>query len=120
MKRKVVVLGASENPNAYSNKAVRLLNQKGFEVIAIGKNPGYIDSTPIQNYTNDLQNVDVVTVYLSPQNQISYYDWILNIKPQKVIFNPGAENRELQFILEKNQIPYENACTLVLLNFNQL
>ncbi len=119
MKRLVAVLGASENPNSYSNKAVQLLQKKGFEILAVGKNNGFIDDVIIQTHLEDNPNVDTITLYLSPQNQKNYYKIITQIKPNKVIFNPGAENPELQQILEENNIPYENACSLVLLNLNQ-
>lgn len=119
MKRLVAVLGASENPNSYSNKAVQLLNQKGFEIIAVGKNQGNIGKINIQTELEANQKIDIITLYLSPQNQKNYYEIITQIKPKKVIFNPGAENPEFQKILEKNNISYENACSLVLLNLNQ-
>ncbi len=119
MKRIVAVLGASENPNSYSNKAVRLLKKKGFEILAVGKNNGMIDDVIVQTHLENNQNVDTITLYLSPENQKNYYSIITKLKPQKVIFNPGAENPELQQILEENHISYENACSLVLLNLNQ-
>ncbi|GIV44199.1 MAG: CoA-binding protein [Bacteroidia bacterium] len=119
MKRKVAVLGASENPNSYSNKAVRLLTQKGFDVIAVGKSSGNIGDISIQTRLEVSQDIDTITLYLSAQNQKNYYEKITQIKPQKVIFNPGAENPELEEILKQNHIDYENACSLVLLNLNQ-
>jgi len=119
MKRVVAVLGASENPNAYSHKAVKLLSQKGFEVFAVGKKSGKIDDILIYTNIDYSMKIDTVTLYLSPENQIHYYDWIQSIQPKKVIFNPGTENPELQSILEKSHINYENACSLVLLNLNQ-
>lgn len=119
MKRTIAVLGASENPDSYSNKVVHLLTQKGFNVIAVGKKIGKIGDTIIQTSLNNFQDIDTITLYLSPENQKSYYDLITQIKPKKVIFNPGAENAELQALLEKNNIYYENACSLVLLSFNQ-
>lgn len=56
---------------------------------------------------------------MSPKIQVNYYDYILDLKPKRVLFNPGAENPEFQEILEKNNIEVENACTLVLLSTNQ-
>lgn len=119
MKRIVAVLGASENPNSYSNKAVRLLAQKGFDVVAVGKSFGNIGYIPIQTHLEVSQDIDTITIYLSPQNQKNYYEKIVQIKPKKVIFNPGAENPELEDLLKQHQIRYEEACSLVLLNLNQ-
>lgn len=119
MKRIVAVIGASENTHSYSNQAVRLLKKKGFDIIAVGKQPGKIEDVNIQTQLEESIKIDTITLYLSPQNQKNYYDIITKIKPNKVIFNPGAENPEFQQILTQNHIPYENACSLVLLNLNQ-
>ena len=66
-----------------------------------------------------LKNIDTVTLYLSQANQVSFYDYVLSLNPDRVIFNPGTENKEFQDILDRNGIKTEIACTLVLLSTNQ-
>ena len=67
-----------------------------------------------------IENLYAISVYLNATNQKGYYDYILQLKPEKVIFNPGSENNELEILLDQQGIPYEEACTLVLLSLNQL
>jgi len=67
----------------------------------------------------DAKDVHTITLYLNKENQKAYYDYILGIHPQRLIFNPGAENEELQRLAEKNGIHTINACTLVLLATGQ-
>jgi hypothetical protein len=56
---------------------------------------------------------------MNPQHQQAYYNYILSLKPQRVIFNPGTENDELEELLKASDISYMEACTLVLLNTGQ-
>lgn len=116
-----LVMGASENTSRYSNMAIKLLNAYGHPVIALGKQKGAVDNIQILTDPKDIpaQDIDTVTLYLNPDNQKKYYNFILDLKPQRVIFNPGTENEELQDLLSKNQIHFEEACTLVLLRTSQ-
>jgi predicted CoA-binding protein len=67
----------------------------------------------------DWSTIDTVTLYLGPARQEPYYDYLLKLKPKRVIFNPGTENEELENILKEAGIQTEQACTLVLLSTNQ-
>lgn len=117
--KKTLVLGASENTSRYSNKAVKSLNAHGYEVVAIGRKKGSIDNTEIITETPDWDDVHTVTLYLNPENQKPYYDYILKLKPKRVIFNPGTENEELERKVASAGINTLEACTLVLLSTGQ-
>lgn len=119
MKKKTLVLGASENPNRYSNMAVKKLLSHGHEVVAIGRRDGIIGHTPIHKSTPNLTEVDTVTLYLNPGNQLPYYNYILSLHPKRIIFNPGTENEELEQLAQKAGIETKKACTLVMLSTNQ-
>jgi predicted CoA-binding protein len=119
MKKKTVVLGASENPDRYSNKAILKLLDKGHEVIAIGKKAGKVNDVEIKTEQVTSDDVDTVTLYLNPQHQKPYYDYIMSLKPRRIIFNPGAENEELERIAAKEGIDLLEACTLVMLGTGQ-
>lgn len=119
MKKKTLVLGASENPERYSNMAIKKLKQHGHEVVAIGAKDGEADGVKIHKDHPDFKDLNTVTMYLSEKNQHQYYDYILKQKPERIIFNPGAENPELFELAQKNGITPQNACTLVLLSTNQ-
>lgn len=119
MEKKTVVLGASPNPNRYSNFAVNRLKSKGHPVVAIGRRQGKIGDVDIITEKPEMNDVDTITLYLNKQNQQPYYDYILSLKPKRIIFNPGAENEELAKIAENKGIKSMEACTLVLLSTGQ-
>lgn len=117
--KKTIVLGASGNPSRYSYLAVEKLNRYGHPVIAIGKREGMIGETKIITEHPAEKEVDTVTLYLNPQLQKSYYDYILALHPKRIIFNPGAENEELNELAQANGIDTKEACTLVMLSTGQ-
>lgn len=119
MKNKTLVIGASLKQERYSYLAVNKLVSHGFEVVALGLKTGVVAGITIDTELKLYENVHTVTLYINPSVQKMYYDYILDLKPQRVIFNPGTENPELYKILEENNILYEVACTLVLLSTNQ-
>ena len=118
-KKKTLVFGASDNPSRYSYLAVNRLRSHGHPVVAIGKKNSMVADVPIEKEKKDWENVDTVTLYLNPAHQQQYYDYILSLKPKRIIFNPGAENDELADLAAKNGIKPIEACTLVLLSTNQ-
>lgn len=119
MSKKTLVLGASENPSRYSNIAIHRLLSKDHPVVAVGKRTGHVAGVDILNHTPEMEDIDTVTLYLNPMNQQPYYDYILSLKPKRVIFNPGTENDELEAMLRKNNIEAKEACTLVMLSTGQ-
>jgi predicted CoA-binding protein len=114
-----VVIGASPNPERYSYLAVTRLRAHGHPVIAIGQRAGAIGDTPVIEEHPQTEGVDTVTLYLNPLRQQQYYDYILSLKPKRIIFNPGTENPELMQLAETNGIRTQPACTLVLLSTGQ-
>jgi predicted CoA-binding protein len=118
-KKKTLVLGASDNPSRYSYLAMRKLKAHGHDVVAIGKKNGEVDGIRIEKTREDIPGVDTVTLYLNPMHQKEYYDYILSLKPARIIFNPGAENDELAALAKSKGIQPVEACTLVMLSTNQ-
>ena len=105
--KKTVVLGASSNTSRYSNLAVNKLAAHSHPVVAVGRRDGKIGNIDIQTGEPHQEEVDTVTLYLNPDNQKPFYDYILSLKPKRIIFNPGAENEELMTLAEeKGIIPY--------------
>lgn len=118
-KKKTLVLGASLNPSRYSNIAINRLVSNKHPVVAVGLRKGEVAGVPISTEKENFEGVDTVTLYLNPKRQVEYYEYILSLNPQRVIFNPGTENPELYELLKKNNIEFEVACTLVMLGSNQ-
>jgi uncharacterized protein len=116
MSRKTLVIGATENPDRYANRATRSLLQRGHEVEQIGLKAGQVQSIPIQTGLPELTDIDTVTLYVGAKNQAGYVDYIKQLQPRRVIFNPGAENSEFARELAQAGIEPLEACTLVMLS----
>jgi len=117
--KKTLVIGASDNPGRYSYLALNRLRGKGHPVLAIGGKDSTVGDVAIGTKKEPWQGVDTVTLYLNPVSQKEYYDYILSLRPKRIIFNPGAENPELETLALQNGIQPLEACTLVLLSTGQ-
>jgi predicted CoA-binding protein len=117
--KKTLVIGASENPDRYSYKAIKALVSHQHEVVAIGLRVGEVAGVSFNSEKKAYENIDTVTLYVGPQNQSEYYSYIIGLKPKRVIFNPGTENPEFIAQLKAAGIYPEIACTLVLLATGQ-
>lgn len=121
-KETVVVLGASDKPERYSNQALRLLLEHGHTVIPIHPALKAVGGLSVVSELRDIpstEKIDTLTVYVSPKVSAKLGDAMVALRPGRVIFNPGAENPELAGQLEANDIPVEEACTLVLIRTGQ-
>ena len=114
-----LVIGASPKPERYSNAAVKLLQAYGHPVIALAKRAGFIGSVPIRTNVPADEPIHTVTLYVGPQHQPEYYDFLLKLKPRRVIFNPGTFNEELENMLQKEGIEPVEHCTLIMLRSNE-
>jgi len=118
-KKKTLVLGASDNPARYSFLAINRLRRFDHPVVAVGKKPAVVEDVQIGKEKQPFENVDTVTLYLNPFHQKEYYDYILSLKPRRIIFNPGTENIELEELAKQNNIQPVHGCTLVMLSTGQ-
>jgi uncharacterized protein len=117
--KKTLVMGASDNPARYSFLAVNSLRAHGHPVVAIGKKNVIVNDVPVLTEIIPIPDLDTVTLYLNAGNQKTYYDFIVELHPKRVIFNPGSENEEFKKILQGHRISVMEACTLVLLSTGQ-
>jgi predicted CoA-binding protein len=117
--KKTLVFGVSLKPERYSNLAVKRLVEKNIETVAYGLRRGTVSNIEISTKLDDFQNIHTITLYLGSKNQREYYQTIIQLKPKRVIFNPGTENPEFYKLLKSNKIEVEVACTLVLLATGQ-
>ena len=118
-KKKTLVLGASDNPSRYSYLAIQRLRSQHHPVVAVGRKITRVADVIVEKEKIDFQDIDTVTLYLNPQHQQEYYDYILSLNPKRIIFNPGTENEELAGLAEGKGIQTTEACTLVMLSTNQ-
>ena len=117
--KKTLVIGASEKPERYSNKAIRALLLHNYPVVALGLKKGSIEGVSFHTEKEQFEDIDTVTLYIGPQNQPGYYSYVIGLKPRRVIFNPGTENPEFIELLKSAGIYPEIACTLILLATGQ-
>lgn len=119
MQKKTLVMGASSNPDRYSYKAIKMLMDYSHPVVAVGARRDHVDGISIETGNPQFENIHTVTLYLGPKNQNIIYDYILNLHPKRIIFNPGTENGEFIKMAQNKGIEVEIACTLVLLSTHQ-
>ncbi len=117
--KKTLIIGASNNPDRYAYKAAERLLSYGHEIELFGVRPDVVFGKTVDTERKDYKDLDTVTLYIGPKHQPEYYDYVLSLKPKRVVFNPGTENQEFENLLEKNGIIAEEACTLVLLGTGQ-
>lgn len=118
-KKKTLIIGASPNPGRYAHLAAHRLVKAGHEIVNIGIKKGDVAGVPIQPAGDPLPDIHSITLYIGPQVQPQYYDYIVDTRPQRLIFNPGTENPELEKLAQENGIETIRACTLVLLSTDQ-
>lgn len=117
--KKTLIIGASPNPERYSYRAAHMLRRKGHDIVNVGIKKGVVADVEIEGPDVIHHDIDTITLYIGPHLQSQYYDYILQTNPKRVIFNPGAENAELENLLTSNGIEPVEACTLVLLSTGQ-
>ena len=120
MKRTVIV-GASTNPGRYAYLAAESLTSHNHEIIPIGIKKGIVFGKPILDIREKpaIQDVDTITLYIGPRHQPEWYDYLIGLKPKRIIFNPGTENPEFEKKAEEAGIFTLEACTLVMLRTGQ-
>ncbi len=113
--KKTIVLGATPNPGRYAYLAMHALQKHGHEAVPVGIRTGEVAGKTILQGTPDISDVDTVTLYIGPERQPAYYEYLLSLKPKRIIFNPGTENPELEHLAQEAGIEAVEACTLVML-----
>jgi predicted CoA-binding protein len=119
--KKTVIVGATTNPSRYAFMAAEKLVENHHEIVPIGVKSGEVFGEPILNIGSRplIGDVDTITLYIGPQHQPEHYEYLLSLKPKRVIFNPGTENVEFEKKVEESGAEALEACTLVMLSTGQ-
>lgn len=116
----VAIIGASEKYDRYAYRALMLLEEKGHRVFPVNPLLKEIEGRRVYASLTDIgERIDTITVYVNEGISSGYTGQILEVKPRRIIFNPGAENRTLAARAQEQGILTENACTLVMLKTGQ-
>ena len=113
--KKTLVIGGSIKPERYSNKAIRQLLSYGHPVVSVGMREAEVEGVKIQTGYPEFKDIHTVTLYVGPKNQPHFYDYLLGLNPDRIIFNPGTENDEFVKMAEDNNIEAVQHCTLIML-----
>lgn len=114
------VIGASADPEKYSYKAVKLLEEKGHRAFAVHPTLKELEGRPVYASLGDVpEPVDTVTLYVNASVSTKLAEALWAARPRRIIFNPGAENPELELQARERGILPVEACTLVLLKTGQ-
>jgi uncharacterized protein len=121
MTKKTVIVGASTNPSRYAFMAAERLVDNHHEIVPIGVKSGEVFGKSILDIGSkpSIEEVDTITLYIGPQHQKEHYEYLLSLKPKRVIFNPGTENAEFEKKVEESGAEALEACTLVMLSTGQ-
>lgn len=114
--KKTLVLGATPNPARYAYLAMHALVRHGHEAVPVGIRAGTVAGIPIQTGMPEISDVDTVTLYVGSERLAPYYDYLLGLKPRRIIFNPGTENPRLVMLAQAQGIETVEGCTLVMLS----
>ena len=116
--KKTVIIGATPNVYRYAYMAAESLTGHGHEIVPVGIKKGQVFDEPILNIKDKPQvaGVDTITMYINPQHQAEWMDYIIGLSPKRIIFNPGTENPKFERHARKSGIEVEQACTLVMLS----
>ncbi len=114
--KRTVLIGASTDPTRYAYKAANSLVSHGHEMIPLGIKSGKVAGKDIILEKPELKDIDTVTLYVGPKNQSGWIDYIIDLKPKRILFNPGTENPILMVKAKENNIEVIEGCTLVMLS----
>ena len=119
--KKTVIVGATTNQGRYAYLAAESLVEHNHEIVPIGIKSGTVFGKPILDIREKpaIPDVDTITLYIGPRHQPEWYDYLIGLKPKRIIFNPGTENPEFEKKAEQAGILTMEACTLVMLRTGQ-
>jgi len=94
------------------------LYDNGYDFMLMSNKSGTLFDHEILDITRkpSISNIHTIAVYLNAEKQKEWYGYLLSLKPRRIIFNPGAENRELYEMAREKGIEVENSCVLTLLS----
>jgi hypothetical protein len=120
-KNRVLVVGATPNPSRYAYTAAKMFQERGFDYVPIGIKKGNVFGKAILDLREkpELDGIDTVTLYIGAQHQGEWMEYLLSLKPNRIIFNPGAQNSEFAQLARSKGIEVLNACNLVMLSTGQ-
>lgn len=118
--KKTVVVGATTNPGRYAYLAANLLRNYDHTIVPVGIKKGNVAGEDILDLREkpEIKDVDTVTLYVGRRNLPEWHEYILGLKPKRIVFNPGTEDEALVQKAKELGIETVYGCTLVMLRSN--
>lgn len=116
--KKTVIIGSVPKPYRYAFQAAEMLEERALDFVPVGIQEGKVLGKEILNIYQEpeIENVHTLTLYINSKRQVTCEDYLLSLNPERIIFNPGAENQDFKTRAEAKGIECLDACTLVMLS----
>ena len=89
------------------------------KAVGIGSKKGEVNGIEIFEMPYNMDQVHTISMYLNQASQSNFSEFISELRPSRIIFNPGSENPEIYPELESNGIEVLEACTMTMLATGQ-
>ncbi len=120
---KVAILGASDKPERYAHKALKMLEEYSHSPHLVHPKHKEIEGHAVHENLIALKQhageIDTLTVYVNPKILEIHLDDIIELSPKRIILNPGTEHPELEKRFSDENIEVVIGCTLVMLRSDQ-
>jgi predicted CoA-binding protein len=115
--KRTAIIGATPNTRRYAYTAAEMLTEYGIGIVPLGIKKGEVFGQKILDIRQkpEIGNIHTITMYIGARHQADYYDYLISLKPERIIFNPGTENAEFRQMAAEHGIEVDEACTLVML-----
>lgn len=114
MKKKIAIIGASQERSKYGNKAVRAYLNRGWKVFPVNPNEKKIEGLKVYHSILDIRRkIDRVSLYVPASIGINLIEDIAKKSPKELFINPGTESKELILKAKKLGIDPIIACSIV-------
>ena len=110
----IAVIGASKDRTKFGNKCVRAYLSKDYTVFPVNLNEEEIEGLKCYKSIKDIEGpIDIVSLYLPPEIGEKVADEIIEVKPKKVILNPGTESEAIVRKFLDAGIEVKEECSIV-------
>jgi uncharacterized protein len=112
--KSVAIVGASQDPKKFGNKAVRAFADMGYEVFPVHPTLEEIEGHKVYRSVKEIPvRLEKVSLYVPPQVGLRLMDEIAEKGADEVWLNPGAESPELVEKGEKLGLNLIQACSII-------
>lgn len=114
MEKRIAILGASQDPNKFGNKAVRAYVKSGYTVYPVNPRADEIEGLKAYPTVLDIpEDVDTASIYLPPRLTLDVLDDLARKGIKEVYFNPGSESEETYAKAESLGMQPIEACSIL-------